>query len=63
MLLGLVSVSLGGLLLSSLALLALFLALLEELLFARVSCEFIWGIFVDLFEIVLSFFFYTILLF
>ena len=63
MLLGLVSVSLGGLLLSSLALLALFLALLEELLFAGVSCEFIWGIVVDLFEIVLSFLFYTILLF
>ena len=63
MLFGLASVSLGGLLLSSLALLSLFLTLLYELLFAGVSVEFIWGIVVDFFVIVLSFLFYTILLF
>ena len=55
MLLGLVSVSLGGLLLSSLALLPLFLELLDKLLLAELLFEFIWGMIVDFFKIVLSF--------
>ena len=63
MLLGLVSVSLGGLLLSSLALLPLFLELLDKLLLAELLFEFIWGMIVDFFKIVLSFFCNNFLLF
>ena len=63
MLFGLERASLGGLLLSSLTLLPLFLALLDELLLAALSVEFIWGMIVDFFVIVLSFFIKTFLLF
>ena len=63
MLLGLVSVSLGGLLLSSLAMLPLFLELLDKLLLAELLFEFIWGMIVDFSKIVLSFFCNNFLLF
>ena len=57
MLLGLVRFSLGGLLLSSPTLLPLFLALPDVLLLAGLSVEFIWGMVVVFFGIVLSFYY------